>query len=146
LQLTSWAAASLRQAHGLRDVLNDVFGAVADGAGDLASHWLRLRPYVTDAVAAITLHTDTDPHRWSWPQSDDLAAPLHPVAYSAADLLVSDDLHRVKRCAGCPWLFLDGSRNKSRRWCDMADCGTAQKMQRYVARRSTARRAATGSA
>jgi predicted RNA-binding Zn ribbon-like protein len=140
------AAASLENAHQLRDVLNDVFGAVADGTDDLASHWLRLRPYVTDAVAVVTLHTASDPNRWSWQQSDDLSAPLHPIAYAAADLLVGKDLHRVKRCAGCPWLFLDGSKNHSRRWCDMADCGTAQKMQRYVARRSTARRAATGSA
>lgn len=141
------AAATLQRAHALRDALNDTFGAVADGSGDPASHWPRLRPSVADAAAAVTLQTDPDPHRWSWPQSDDLAAPLHPVAYAAADLLVSKDLHRVKRCAGCPWLFLDRSRNHSRRWCDMADCGTVQKMQRYVARRSTARRrAATGSA
>jgi predicted RNA-binding Zn ribbon-like protein len=134
------AAASLRHAHELRDVLNEVFGAVADGSGGLDSSWPRLRPYVAAAAAAVTLDTGTDPLRWSWPRSDDLDAPLHPVAYSAADLLVGKDLHRVKRCAGCPWLFLDGSKNHSRRWCDMADCGTAQKMRRYVTRRATARR------
>jgi predicted RNA-binding Zn ribbon-like protein len=43
----------------------------------------------------------------------------------------------VRRCADCPWLFVDRSRNHSRRWCDMADCGTEQKKQRYVARRRT---------
>ena len=138
------AAAAMRHAHGLRDILNDVFGAVADGTGDPASHWPRLRPYVTEAGAMVMLHTGNDPYQWSWPASDDLTAPLRPVAYAAAELLVSEDLHRVKRCAGCPWLFLDGSRNHSRRWCDMADCGTVSKMQRYTARRSTARRAAKG--
>jgi predicted RNA-binding Zn ribbon-like protein len=136
------AAAALRHAHELRNILNDVFGAVADGTADPASHWPRLRPYVTEASAMVTLHTGNDPYRWSWSASDDLTAPLRPVAYAAAELLVSEDLHRVKRCAGCPWLFLDGSRNHSRRWCDMADCGTVSKMRRYTARRSTARRAA----
>jgi predicted RNA-binding Zn ribbon-like protein len=140
------AAASLRHSHELRDVLNDIFGAVANGAGDLAAGWLRLRPFVTDALAVTILRTDTDPPRWSWPHSDDLATPLHPVAHAAADLLASRDLRRVKRCAGCPWLFLDHSKNHSRRWCDMADCGTVDKMRRYIARRSTARqRAATSS-
>ena len=130
---------ALRKAHELRDVLNDVFGAAADGVGDLPAHWLRLRPFVAAAQAAATLDTGAQPHRLSWAQSDDVTVPLHPVAHAAAGLLVSDDLRRIKRCAGCPWLFLDRSRNHSRRWCDMGDCGTVEKMQRYVDRRAKAR-------
>jgi predicted RNA-binding Zn ribbon-like protein len=58
---------------------------------------------------------------------------LNPLIRSAADLLVSDELKRVKRCGdpACGWLFLDTSRNKSRRWCDMSDCGNRAKASRF---------------
>ena len=58
---------------------------------------------------------------------------LNPVIRSAADLLVSDELKRVKKCGdtACGWLFLDISRNRSRRWCDMADCGNRAKASRF---------------
>ena len=69
-----------------------------------------------------------------------LDAPLWPVADAAHRLLRSaDDLPRLKRCAGCPWLFLDRSRNGSRRWCAMGDCGTHEKIRRYVSKRSQRR-------
>ncbi|GAA2755256.1 CGNR zinc finger domain-containing protein [Actinopolymorpha rutila] len=143
------AAHTLERAHELRDTLNKVFGRIADsgsGAAETARHWTRLRPFVTDAMAAATLAEEPAPSpgspawRWAWPRSDDLAVVLHPVAVAAADLLVSDQLHRLSRCARCPWLFLDTSKNHSRRWCDMNDCGKAQKIERYVARRAAARR------
>ncbi|MFS0885996.1 CGNR zinc finger domain-containing protein [Aeromicrobium sp. 179-A 4D2 NHS] len=50
-------------------------------------------------------------------------------------------LGRVKRCGRCPWLFVDRSKNASRRWCDMNDCGRAEKIERYVARRAERRKA-----
>jgi predicted RNA-binding Zn ribbon-like protein len=134
-------AAVVGRGHELRDVLNDVFGAIADAADDLSVRWTRLRPFAADAVAAASLDTGPGVHRWSWSDTEDLGIVLHPVAAAGADLLVSADLARVKRCARCPWLYLDRSKNRSRRWCDMADCGTAEKMGRYVARRAARRRA-----
>ena len=58
---------------------------------------------------------------------------LNPVIRSAADLLVSEEFRRGKKCADpiCGWLFLDISRNRSRRWCDMADCGNRAKAGRF---------------
>jgi predicted RNA-binding Zn ribbon-like protein len=133
------AAAVVERGHELREALNRLFGGIANGTPDTA-HWTRLRPFVVAAVATAVLD-DTGP-RWAWGQVDDLDVVLHPIASAAADLLVGDDLRRVKRCAGCPWLFLDHSKNHSRRWCDMNDCGRAQKIERYVARRAAGRRAA----
>ncbi len=50
---------------------------------------------------------------------------LHAIARSAAELLISPELGRVRQCAdtidGCGWLFLDTTRNRSRRWYDMRD-------------------------
>ena len=58
---------------------------------------------------------------------------LNPIIHSAADVLLSDDLQRIKACAdpACGWLFIDVSRNQSRRWCDMKDCGNRAKATRF---------------
>jgi predicted RNA-binding Zn ribbon-like protein len=99
-----------------------------------------LRPFVVDAInqAEIT-GVNAQAYQMTWSRSDDLTAMLWPVAYAALDLLTSPDLERVKRCAGCPWLFVDRSKNVSRRWCAMNDCGTHEKIRRYVARRAARR-------
>jgi len=137
------AQACLRRAHELRDILNELFGAVADGAPDVTGPWTRLRFFAAEARGAAQLTRTADgTYDWAWPQADDLGVLLHPIASAASDLLVSEDLRRLKRCARCPWLFLDHSRNHSRRWCDMDDCGRAAKIELYVARRA-ARRART---
>jgi predicted RNA-binding Zn ribbon-like protein len=62
---------------------------------------------------------------------------LGPVVRSAAELLLSDEIERVRRCDGedCRWLFFDGTRNGSRRWCDMAVCGNVAKVRRFRGRR-----------
>jgi predicted RNA-binding Zn ribbon-like protein len=62
---------------------------------------------------------------------------LWSIAKAASDLLTSDDLDWIRRCAAeyCGWLFLDTSRNKSRRWCDMKDCGNRSKARSFYKRR-----------
>jgi len=70
----------------------------------------------------------------AWPANPDaLDQVLWPVVRSAAELLTGDELPRVAQCAGelCGWLFLDTTRNRSRRWCDMADCGNLAKVRRF---------------
>src|SRR5690606_13376751 len=66
------------------------------------------------------------------------ATPLRltsAVALSALSLLAADRLARIRICPNCAWLFLDGSRNASRLWCDMAVCGNRQKARRHYRRR-----------
>ena len=67
---------------------------------------------------------------------------LWPIAYSAADLLTNADLlSRVGQCAddrGCGWLFLDLTKNRSRRWCSMRGCGNRAKAQRHYHRQQDA--------
>lgn len=67
------------------------------------------------------------------------------VARDAVDLLCGIEIQRLGRCpveaGGCGWLFLDLSRNRSRRWCDMADCGSAAKARRLTERRRSSRSA-----
>jgi predicted RNA-binding Zn ribbon-like protein len=65
---------------------------------------------------------------------DHLERPLWPLAVAALDLLRAGPLDRLKVCASCPWLFIDTSRNRSRRWCSMDECGVRIKMRRYRAK------------
>lgn len=69
----------------------------------------------------------------------DEARLLGPVAWSAAELFGSNDsLGKVRQCDGeeCGWLFLDLTKNHSRRWCDMDDCGSRAKAKRYYRRKT----------
>ncbi|GAB3053395.1 CGNR zinc finger domain-containing protein [Intrasporangium mesophilum] len=65
------------------------------------------------------------------------------VAEASLAVLLTGDLTRLRSCpvpeGGCGWLFLDQSRNGSRRWCRMADCGNSVKARRLTERRRAAR-------
>ena len=75
---------------------------------------------------------------WGWNFDENaLEAPLWIIALSAVDLLTSENLKWVGQCAdeaGCGWLFVDTSKNHSRRWCDINDCGNRAKQRRYQQR------------
>jgi len=61
---------------------------------------------------------------------------ISEFALEVEDILVTVDLSRVKKCEGdgCEALFIDESKNKSRRWCDMAHCGALRKSKVYYDR------------
>ena len=140
---------AVRRAHALRRILIDTFTEIAminsdhaAGAGGLtpATHWADLRPFVTDALAHAELVPGDSTYQLTWPDTTRLDTMLRPIGRAALELLTSPQLSRLKKCAGCPWLFLDQSRNFSRRWCAMNDCGTHEKIRRYVSRRAAAKK------
>jgi predicted RNA-binding Zn ribbon-like protein len=69
-------------------------------------------------------------------QGERLEAVLWPVVWSAASLLVSEQAGRIRVCGGadCGWIYVDRSRNRLRRWCQMATCGTREKSRRRYER------------
>jgi predicted RNA-binding Zn ribbon-like protein len=69
-----------------------------------------------------------------------LDVPADAVFDDALDLLTTGE--HIGRCAGdrCGWLFLDTSKNRSRRWCSMAGCGNRAKARRHYERRRGGRR------
>jgi predicted RNA-binding Zn ribbon-like protein len=69
---------------------------------------------------------------WDW-KSHDLERIFFLITRSAAQLLTSSDLEKLKCCAGenCGWLFYDTSKNNRRQWCDMRDCGNLAKARRF---------------
>jgi predicted RNA-binding Zn ribbon-like protein len=133
------AARVLESARALREAIYRVFSANARGEEPSAADLSELNAALRESQARRRLVRRADGFDWEWAEdlADSLRAPLAPVAYSAAELLTSSELDRVKECLGenCTWLFLDGSRNRSRRWCEMRDCGNRAKARRFYARR-----------
>ena len=75
------------------------------------------------------------------PTGDAFAGLMIPIVESAADSLIGDELPRVRRCADprCHRVFLDGTKNGLRRWCDMGTCGNRAKAARHRARHGDAK-------
>ena len=134
------AERALAEARNLRAVMDAVFRPLATAPGGPSQEALaRLVGLAGAAIERARLEAEDGGFRLVW-GGDHLERPLWPLAAAAVDLLRSGPLDRLKACEGCPWLFLDTSRNHSRRWCTMDDCGSRSKMRRYRVRRATAGR------
>jgi predicted RNA-binding Zn ribbon-like protein len=141
------ASRTLRRAKDLRELVYAIFRPLADGEDPPAELLEKLRDAERAALADAHLAPagSAAPHgamRWTWPPPRELADPLRPITHSAVELLTNGPLGHLKICGNCRWLFLDQSRNHSRRWCSMEECGTQMKQRRFVERRR--RRSATG--
>jgi predicted RNA-binding Zn ribbon-like protein len=119
-----------------RDYLDEIFRALAGDRSPSPSVLARLRDDEADALGHAQLHRG-DTYAWTWRTDHTLARPLRPVAHAAIQLLTTGTPDRIKGCGGCRFLFNDESKNRSRRWCSMEDCGTTEKMRRYVEARRT---------
>ena len=130
------AEAALRRALEVRAVLDSVFRPVAEGERPPARALEELRELAAEAIARGRLVEGEDGRfAWSWDDDPELDAPIWPLVHSALELVTDGPLERVSQCGRCRWLFLDTTKNHSRRWCSMEGCGTDAKMERYVARR-----------
>jgi len=132
------ATAAVAEAHALRDAIHEVIGARAGRREPTPGAAETLNRYLGRALGRLRLAVDGDACSWVFAdQGDELDRMLWPVAWSTASLLTSADLALVRVCASpqCGWLFLDRSRNRSRRWCDMKGCGNTAKARRHYARK-----------
>jgi predicted RNA-binding Zn ribbon-like protein len=136
---------ALRRARELRELLYPIFRAIADGAEPPAKLLQELREAERDGLAHAELIRSGSRMRWTWPPPRELSDPLRPIAHAAVELLTSGPIEHVKTCGNCRWLFLDQSRNHSRRWCSMDECGTQMKQRRFVERRRRTARASSPS-
>ncbi|MBQ1024640.1 ABATE domain-containing protein [Micromonospora sp. C95] len=119
-----------------RECLDETVRALANGRNPSSSALARLRDDEADALGHARLDR-AGSFVWSWRDDHTAARPLRPVVHAAVQLLTTGPLDRIKGCGGCRFVFLDESKNRSRRWCSMDDCGTAEKARRYVAARRT---------
>lgn len=81
--------------------------------------------------------SDNGQVRWVWRNRESLDVMLWSIALSAVELLFDEEPHRIQQCPGCNWLFYDGSRNRSRTWCDMRYCGNRSKAKRFYQRQKS---------
>jgi predicted RNA-binding Zn ribbon-like protein len=144
----SRARAALTRAIALRESMYRIFVGIVSGREPDRADLEAFNIALSKALRHLRVARVADRFAWDWEDDDGaLDSLLWPVLRSAADVLTSDKRMRVGQCAddrGCGWLFLDWSKNRSRRWCEMADCGNRAKAQRHYERvrrsRSTAKR------
>jgi predicted RNA-binding Zn ribbon-like protein len=130
------ASRALERALLVRELLHRLFVAVADGKEPEPGLVHSFNGLLARSLGHLCLTDAADSLAWQTSR-DDLDAVLHPVIWSAAQILSSGDRALLRRCANdvCGWVFVDESRNKRRRWCDMRDCGNRAKARRHYARR-----------
>lgn len=125
----------LERAIRFREALYRIFAATLAGEPAATADRAVLDAELRVALAHRRLVPSDGSWRWEF-EGTGADAMLWRLAVDASDLLTSQEMNRVRECSGdtCSWLFLDRSRNRSRRWCDMADCGNRSKARRYYAR------------
>ena len=138
------ATKALHDALNVREAIYHIFYSISQeetpGADDMALLNATLAQAMSHAY--IAGESGTDHFRWDWQgksDADRLERINWIVIRSAADLLTSDKLDDVRACAAedCRWLFLDISKNHSRRWCDMETCGNQAKARRHYSRKKS---------
>jgi predicted RNA-binding Zn ribbon-like protein len=136
------SSAEARNAFGrsivLREAFYRAFSALAAGKPARRQDVQQINDFALEALKHRRLTRKNGDYRWEWQSNgaNVLDRILWPVAESAANLLTSDDRAAIRECDApdCEWLFLDHSRNGSRRWCDMKSCGNRQKARRHYQR------------
>lgn len=121
----------------LREALYRIFSALARSGTPESGDLELLNNLLKKAFRQLEVRRESEGFGWGWGGPDQaLDRPLWPILRSAAELLVSGELGSLRECdsSTCSWLFLDRSRNRRRRWCDMATCGNRAKARRHYRR------------
>ncbi len=124
----------LREGRELRELLFRVFNSVIQESTPSPGDWGDFNRAVRTAMGGAEIEARDGRFFWSFAhETDRLDFFRGPVLKAASDLLIDADLSRLKRCStpNCQWLFLDASKNNSRRWCNMQSCGNRAKAKRH---------------
>ena len=133
VQRPAEAADAFRAAIHLREMLYRIFTAVIGGKQPQSEDLAQLNGALRTATRCV--QPAGNRFVWGWARQDDLTQVAQPIALAAANLLTSEQLQWVRQCPNCGWLFVDTSRNHSRRWCSMDFCGSKIKSRRQYERR-----------
>jgi predicted RNA-binding Zn ribbon-like protein len=138
----------LRRALGLRAALYGIFHSLAQGLAVNQSDLGILNQEIEAALGRLRLVEEAGRLAWTWVGQDRLDFVLGPIVRSFADLAASPLLTKVRECQAthCGWLFLDTSKNRTRKWCQMSDCGNREKARRHYRRNKAAASGSPGEA
>jgi predicted RNA-binding Zn ribbon-like protein len=136
------ALKTFNDAVSLREAIYRIFYNISEELTPVADDMTLLNTMLAQAMSRACIVSQKDSFSLDWCVNNDaerLQRIPWQVVRSAADLLTSDKLHEVRACAAedCRWLFLDISKNHSRRWCDMQTCGNQAKARRHYSRRKS---------
>jgi predicted RNA-binding Zn ribbon-like protein len=129
------AAAVFQRAIALRETIHRVFKALAHDERPKTNDLATLNSARNEAFSVSYIASTSEGFVIDWRDRTALDRMLWPIALSAADLITSANLDRVRQCGGCDWLFVDTSRNHLRRWCSMSACGNRAKARRFMERK-----------
>lgn len=128
---------ALQKAVQFREALYAIFSAVVEHRTIPGNALTHLNLMLQEAAEHGRLVYRDRRFVWEWMHMDSyLDSLLWPIARAAADLLMSDEIQNVRICAAkdCGWLFVDRTKNRRRRWCDMKVCGNRVKARRHYQR------------
>jgi predicted RNA-binding Zn ribbon-like protein len=128
--------AAFARVQACRDDMYEIFLALADGSAPPEAALRRIQLAYVEALAHGQLTGDAEGFAWSWDPGSGPLAPLWSIVAAAVELLTHGPADRIKSCHACRFMFIDQSKNSSRRWCSMDDCGKAVKIARYLQHRS----------
>ena len=122
---------ALQDARHLREFLYALFSGFVRQVDPPEAHLDAFTRLWGEAIAHSHLTKSAQRYTIAWEIDRACEAIRWPIIHSAGELIVSGELGHIKECPGCGWLFLDLSKNQSRRWCSMNTCGVSDKMRRY---------------
>jgi predicted RNA-binding Zn ribbon-like protein len=131
------AARVLARAVEMREATFRIFMAAIERARPSAGDVAELNLELGKALGRLRIGEKENANGFVWEWADEpleFDYPLGRIAHSAAGLLASEAaLNQVHQCRSdnCGWLFIDLSKNHSRCWCDMRDCGNLAKVRRH---------------
>jgi predicted RNA-binding Zn ribbon-like protein len=128
------AEKALEKGRAAREIMYRVFSAIANESKPKEDDLNAITHLYEDAVGNGQHVKVNDHYEIAWKADETFDAFMWRIVASAEKLLLSEELSRVKECPHCGWLFLDMSKNQSRRWCSMNTCGARDKMRRYHSR------------
>jgi predicted RNA-binding Zn ribbon-like protein len=134
------AKKALQDALELREIIYSIFSALADDNPPRQKDLAEFNKFLSRSLNHARVMDAEETYTWGWDNMEaSLDSLVWPVARETANLLTSPDMKRVGECAddrGCGFLFIDTSRNHSRRWCSMESCGNRAKAQRHYQKAS----------
>ena len=132
------ASAVLQRAIAFREATHDIFFAIAENSSPSEAKLAIFNTELAATMSRACIVPKANEFVWDWTgKENSLERILWMVVKSAADLLISEELRDVRVCSApdCQRLFLDTSKNHSRRWCDMKGCGNRAKVRRHYERK-----------
>ncbi|UCD43376.1 MAG: CGNR zinc finger domain-containing protein [Chloroflexota bacterium] len=128
-----------KEALEFREIIYRIFSALAGNEAPVKTDLSNFNRTLAASLKNSRVTNIDQGFNWDWQNmGETLDSMLWPIARESANLLISPEVKRVGECAddrGCGYLFIDTSRNHSRRWCSMEACGNRAKAQRHYQRK-----------